>query len=119
MWFKMQRATEALLCDHPGNLRFHRVVDPTDDRFRSYRLSTPGKAAHLNSMPLVAWDVLRSTLLGVVDRPGSYFRRAAVTCQQRGSSVSASPSSTRCRVHALGRSRPDIRILAGCSARRR
>lgn len=78
LWFQMQRATEALLCDHPGNLRFQRVIDREDDRFRSYRLIAPGKAAHLNSMPLVAWDVLRSNFRGVVDRPGSYFRRAAV-----------------------------------------
>jgi ATP-dependent helicase HepA len=78
LWFQMQRATEALLCDHPGNLRFQRVVDRDDDRFRSYRLIASGKAAHLNSMPLVAWDVLRSNFRGVIDRPGSYFRRAAV-----------------------------------------
>ncbi|HUP86875.1 MAG TPA: protein DpdE [Acidimicrobiales bacterium] len=78
VWFQMQRATEALLCDHPGNLRFQRVVDREDERFRSYRLIAPGKAAHLNSMPLVAWDVLRSNFRGIVDRPGSYFRRAAV-----------------------------------------
>lgn len=78
LWFQMQRATEALLCDHPGNLRFQRVVDREDERFRSYRLIAPGKAAHLNSMPLVAWDMLRSNFRGVVDRPGSYFRRAAV-----------------------------------------
>jgi ATP-dependent helicase HepA len=30
-------------------------------------------------MPLVAWDVLRTTFQPVVNRPGSYFRRAAVT----------------------------------------
>lgn len=79
MWFGIQRATENLLSDHPGNLRFHRVVDRNDERFRSYRLTAPGKAAHLNSMPLVAWDVLRSTFRAAVDRPGTYFRRAAVT----------------------------------------
>lgn len=78
MWFAIQRATEGLLCDHPGNLRFHRVIDPQHERLRSYRLTAPGKAAHINSMPLVSWDVLRSTFRASVDRPGSYFRRSAV-----------------------------------------
>ncbi len=77
MWFKIQRATEGLLCEEPGNLRFHRTIDREDDRYRSYRLTAPGKAPHLNSMPLVAWDVLRSTFRPLVERPGTYFRRAA------------------------------------------
>jgi ATP-dependent helicase HepA len=79
MWFGIQQATEGLLCDQPGNLRFHRVIDRQDHRFRSYRLTAPGKAAHLDSMPLVAWDVLRSTFRSTVEKPGSYFRRAAVS----------------------------------------
>ena len=78
MWFQIQKATEGLLCDHPGNLRFHRVVDRNQKHVRLYRLTTPGKSAHLNSMPLVAWDVLHSTFRSVVDKPGSYFRRVAV-----------------------------------------
>ena len=78
MWFGIQRSTEALLCEHPGNLRFSRAIDRSDDKFRSYRLTPPGKAAHLNSMPLVAWDVLRSSFRSVIDRPGTYFRRSAI-----------------------------------------
>ena len=77
MWFQIQRSAEGLLCDEPGNLRFHRVVNRDDDRFRSYRLTSPGKSPHLNSMPLVAWDVLRSTFAPLVERTGTYFRRAA------------------------------------------
>jgi ATP-dependent helicase HepA len=78
MWFGIQRATEALLCEHPGNLRFSRVIDHTDDKFRSYRLTPPGKTVHLNSMPLVAWDVLRTSFRSVINRPGTYFRRSAI-----------------------------------------
>jgi len=78
MWFGIQRATEALLCDHPGNLRFSRAIDRSDDKFRSYRLTPPGKSAHLDSMPLVAWDILRSSFRSVIDRPGTYFRRSAI-----------------------------------------
>jgi ATP-dependent helicase HepA len=79
MWFQFQRSSEGLLCDYAGNLRFHRRIDPDDDRFRSYRLTASGRSPNLNSMPLVAWDVLRTTFQPVVNRPGSYFRRAAVT----------------------------------------
>ena len=78
MWFKIQRATEALLCDLPGNLRFWRAIDPSNDKFRSYRLRPPGESAHLNSMPLVAWDILTSVFQPVINRPGTYFRRSAV-----------------------------------------
>ena len=78
MWFGIQRSTEGLLCEHPGNLRFSRAIDQSDEKFRSYRLTPPGKAAHLNSMPLVAWDVLRSRFRSVIDRPGTYFRRSAI-----------------------------------------
>ena len=78
MWFGIQRSAEGLLCEHPGNLRFSRAIDRSDDKFRSYRLTPPGKAAHLNSMPLIAWDVLRSTFRSVIDRPGTYFRRSAI-----------------------------------------
>lgn len=77
-WFAIQRATEGLLCDGPGNLRFHRVVDRNDERYRSYKLTAPGKTPHLNSMPLVAWDVLRSRFVPVVSRLGTYRREAAV-----------------------------------------
>src|SRR6185312_16163948 len=34
MWFGIQRSTEGLLCDHPGNLRFSRAIDRSDERFR-------------------------------------------------------------------------------------
>ena len=78
MWFGIQRSTEGLLCEHPGNLRFSRAIDRSDDKFRSYRLTPPGKAPHLNSMPLVAWDVLRSKFRPAMDRPGTYFRRSAI-----------------------------------------
>jgi ATP-dependent helicase HepA len=77
MWFQIQRATEGLLCDEPGNLRFHRVIDAKDKRYRSYRMTAPGKAVNLNSMPLVAWDVLGARFRPVVQRAGTYFRRAA------------------------------------------
>lgn len=78
MWFAIQRAAEALLCDRPGNLRFSRVIDHSDNKFRSYRLTPPGKSVHVDSMPLVAWDILRSTFQSLIGRPGTYFRRSAV-----------------------------------------
>lgn len=77
-WPQMQRATEGLLCDGPGNLRFNRVIDQKDQLYRAYRLTAPGKTPHLDSMPLVAWDVLRSKFMPVVKRTGTYARAAAV-----------------------------------------
>lgn len=77
-WPQIQCATEGLLCGEPGNLRFHRVADQNDKRYCSYRLTAPGKTPHLNSMPLVAWDVLRSRFVAVMKRTGSYSRTAAV-----------------------------------------
>ena len=79
LWFQIQQATEGLLCDEPGNLRFHRVLEQNNERYRSYRFTAPGKAAHLNSMPLVAWDVLLTRFKPVVERTGTYFRRAATS----------------------------------------
>ena len=76
-WPGIQQATEGLLCDDPGNLRFHRIVDRKDERYRSYRLTAPGKTPRLDSMPLVAWDVLQARFVPVVQRTGTYFRRAA------------------------------------------
>lgn len=78
MWFQIQRATEGLLCDEPGNLRFHRVVDPANEHYRSYRFTLPGRAPQINSMPLVAWDVLQTKFRPVIDPVGTYFRRAAI-----------------------------------------
>ncbi len=78
LWFPMQRAAEDLLCDRKGNLRFHKAVAKDDDRFRAYRLVQDKKAPSLNSMPLVAWDVLGERFQPVAGRLGSYFRRAAV-----------------------------------------
>ncbi len=77
-WLQIEHSTEGLLCDGPGNLRFHRVSDPKDERYRSYRLTALGKRPHLNSMPLVAWDVLRTRFAPVVKRTGTYLRAAAV-----------------------------------------
>jgi ATP-dependent helicase HepA len=77
MWFHIQRATEGLLCDELGNLRFHRVVDPEDEYCRSYRFTAPHQAPDLNSMPLVAWDALLKHFRPVVEQTGTYFRRAA------------------------------------------
>jgi ATP-dependent helicase HepA len=77
-WFQIQRATENLLCDEMGNLRFHRAVDRNDERYRSYRLIPPGKSPNLNSMPLVDWDVLLASFQPVVEQTGTYFRRAAM-----------------------------------------
>jgi ATP-dependent helicase HepA len=78
-WLQIQHATEGLLCKGPGNLRFHPVIDPADERYRSYTLTAPGKVPHLNSMPLVAWDVLRARFAPVVKRTGTYSRAAAIT----------------------------------------
>jgi ATP-dependent helicase HepA len=78
LWFQIQVATEGLLCEHLGNLRFYRMIDKQDERFRSYRLTPPGRGPTLNSMPLVAWDMLRSNFRSVVDRVGTYSRRSAV-----------------------------------------
>lgn len=78
LWFQHQVAAEDLLCDRHGNLRFYRVIDRSDERFRSYKLTRPGKGATLNSMPLVAWDLLLSRFRSVVDRSGTYSRRSAV-----------------------------------------
>jgi len=77
-WLQIQHSTEGLLCDGPGSLRFHLVADQNDDRYRSYRLAAPGKTPHINSMPLVAWDVLRARFMPVVKRTGTYLRAAAV-----------------------------------------
>jgi ATP-dependent helicase HepA len=77
-WSRIQHATEGLLCNGPGNLQFHLAADQKDDRYRSYRLTAPGKTPHLNSMPLVAWDVLRARFMPVVKRTGTYQRAAAV-----------------------------------------
>jgi ATP-dependent helicase HepA len=76
-WPGIQQATEGLLCDDPGNLRFHRIVDRKDERYRSYRLTASGKTPRLDSMPLIAWDVLQTRFMPVVKRTGTYFRRAA------------------------------------------
>ena len=79
LWFSMQRATEDLLCDRNGNLRFHKAVDKNDDRFRAYQLVPDSKRPSLNTMPLVAWDVLNHRFQPLAGRKGTYFRRAAVT----------------------------------------
>lgn len=78
LWFQHQVAAEGLLTERHGNLRFHRAIDRSDERFRSYKLTRPGKGASLNSMPLVAWDVLLSRFRSVVDHIGTYSRRSAV-----------------------------------------
>lgn len=78
VWFQHQVAAEDLLSERHGNLRFFRDVDRDDERFRSYRMTRPGKGPTLNSMPLVAWDVLLSRFRSVVDRLGTYSRRSAV-----------------------------------------
>ena len=78
LWFPMQRAAEDLLCDRPGNLRFHKAIDKNDDKFRAYKLVPDTKTPSLNTMPLVAWDVLRDRFNPAIGRIGSYFRRAAV-----------------------------------------
>lgn len=78
LWFPMQRAAEDLLCDRPGNLRFHKAVDKDDDKFRAYQLVPDKKTPSLNTMPLVAWDVLGDRFKPVAGRLGTYFRRAAV-----------------------------------------
>jgi ATP-dependent helicase HepA len=77
-WLRIQNSTEGLLCDGPGNLRFHLASDQNDDRYRSYRLTAPGKTPHIDSMPLVAWDVLRARFMPVVKRTGTYLRAGAV-----------------------------------------
>lgn len=79
LWYQIQVSTEGLLCDRLGNLRFHRSIDRQDGRFRSYRLTPPGRRPTLNSMPLVAWDVLRSSFRPVVEQVGTYSRRSAIT----------------------------------------
>ena len=76
-WPQIESATEGLLCDGPGNLRFHRVMEREDERYRSYSLTLPGRTPDLNSMPLVAWDLLRARFVPVVRRTGTYFRPAA------------------------------------------
>ncbi len=78
LWSRIQQATEGLLCEGPGNLRFHRDVDRKDGRYRSYRLTVPGRTPDLTSMPLVAWDVLRSRFVPVVKHMGTYSRAAAI-----------------------------------------
>lgn len=78
LWFPMQRAAEDLLCDRPGNLRFHKAIDTNDDKFRAYKLVPDTKTPSLNTMPLVAWDVLGDRFKPATGRLGSYFRRAAV-----------------------------------------
>ncbi len=77
-WSQIQQATEGLLCEGPGNLRFYRDVDRKDGRYQSYRLTAPGRTPDLNSMPLVAWDVLRSRFVPVAKRIGTYSRTAAI-----------------------------------------
>jgi ATP-dependent helicase HepA len=77
-WSQIQRATEGLLCEGPGNLRFHRVADRNDQRYRSYALTALAATPHINSMPLVAWDVLRRIFVPIVKRTGTYSRSAAV-----------------------------------------
>lgn len=77
-WFPMQRAAEDLLSDRPGNLRFHKAVDKSDEKFRAYKLVADAKTPNLHTMPLVAWDVLQDRFHPVAGRVGTYFRRAAV-----------------------------------------
>ena len=77
-WLRIQHSTEGLLCDGPGNLRFHLIADQKDDRYRSYGLTAPGKTPNIDSMPLVAWDVLRARFVPVAKRTGTYQRAAAV-----------------------------------------
>lgn len=78
MWFHIQRATEGLLCDDMGNLRFHRVIDQDDAHYRSYIMTEPGRTPNLNSMPLIPWDILLSKFRPVIEGTGTYSRRAAM-----------------------------------------
>lgn len=79
LWFGHQTAADDLLSQRHGNLRFHRAVDRSDNRFRTYEMTRPGGGANLNSMPLVAWDVLLTRFRPVVDRIGTFSRRSAVS----------------------------------------
>ena len=88
-WLRIQHSTEGLLCDGPGNLRFHLVADQKDDRYRSYRLTAPGKTPHINSMPLVAGRPPRK-VRPAVQRTGTYLRAAAEGDETHDDSGSAS-----------------------------
>jgi len=75
-WQARQRAAEDWIAEKPGNLRFHREIEP--DETRRYLTHPPNRRPKAENLPLVPWDVLARVFEPRLDRPGTYTRDKAM-----------------------------------------
>lgn len=77
-WKHIKRAAEDWISDAKGNLRFEKIEDFRNRGIVTFAINPEGREPTLDNMPLVAWDVLAESFGGVVRRPGSFHREAAL-----------------------------------------
>ncbi len=77
-WRDFQVATDDLLSDRPGNLRFHKTLKPGQPSIREYSMVPPGDTPNVGNMPLIPWDRLLGDFKGALTGWGTYSRALAV-----------------------------------------